>query len=208
MSWFLALHSSSAVLGVGLRHRDPAAGCADGDQLRAFPLGRELSGSLLDCVEAVLPARRWPELSRLAVATGPGGFTGTRLTVVLARTLAQQLRIPLDGVGSFALIARRLRLDRPTWLVQELPRRGVVAGLYGPDAAALGGLGELRPPQLYPDAEAVRALEPLAPQVAAEVAVPPDVSQLLDLAALAHQQGLPGPWEPVLPQYPTGPVPA
>ncbi|SBO44835.1 tRNA (adenosine(37)-N6)-threonylcarbamoyltransferase complex dimerization subunit type 1 TsaB [Cyanobium sp. NIES-981] len=211
MSWLLALHSSSSALGVGLRDLDADPGSAGsgagaGDQLKEFPLGRDLSGALLDCVEAVLPARQWPRLARLAVATGPGGFTGTRLSVVMARSLAQQLQIPLDGAGSFLLIARRLGVDRPTWLVQELPRRGVVAGLYGPDAAALGGMGEWRAPRLYADRQAVQALEPQAPLAPAEVAVIQDVAQLLELSALAHRQALPGPWEPVLPQYPTAPV--
>jgi tRNA threonylcarbamoyl adenosine modification protein YeaZ len=208
MSWILALHSSSPVLGVGLRDLDAAAGTGEADLLREFPLGRDLSGALLDCVEAVLPASRWPRLARLAVATGPGGFTGTRLTVVLARTLAQQLQIPLQGVGSFLLMARRLQLEHPTWLVQELPRRGVVAGLYGPDATALGGMAERLPPRLYADPQALTALEPGAPVVVAEVAVRQDVSQLLDLAALGQGISLSAPWEPVLPHYPTGPVPA
>jgi tRNA threonylcarbamoyl adenosine modification protein YeaZ len=208
MSWLLALHSSSSVLGVGLRDLEVAAGSGDVDRLQEFPLGRELSGALLDCVEAVLPASRWPRLARLAVATGPGGFTGTRLTVVLARTLAQQLQIPLQGVGSFLLMARRLQLERPTWLVQELPRRGVVAGLYGPDGSALGGMAERLAPRLYTDPQALHAEEPGAPVLAAEVAVKQDVAQLLDLAALAQELSLPAPWEPVLPQYPTGPVPA
>jgi len=47
-------------------------------------------------------ARRWP-LGRAAVATGPGGITAPRLTVLLARTLAQQLQLSLDGFHSFLL---------------------------------------------------------------------------------------------------------
>jgi tRNA threonylcarbamoyladenosine biosynthesis protein TsaB len=62
--------------------------------LAAFPLGRGLSNQLLTCIETVLPAADWTRLGRLAVATGPGGFTGTRLTIVVARTLAQQLASP------------------------------------------------------------------------------------------------------------------
>ncbi|MFQ6538511.1 MULTISPECIES: tRNA (adenosine(37)-N6)-threonylcarbamoyltransferase complex dimerization subunit type 1 TsaB [Aphanothece] len=211
MSWLLALHSTGPGLGVAAHRLDGA----EPDRLQHFELGRDLSNGLLDCVEAVLPGAAWPDLVRLAVAIGPGGFTATRLTVVLARTLAQQLAVPLDGVGSFQLIARRLALPAPAWLVQELPRRGVVAGLYGPDPGALGGLGEWCAPRLYPDIEAIRtAATPTAP--GAPTAEPPllpacvdvlaDVRQLLDLATLAHGHGLPGPWQPVLPVYPTSPV--
>ena len=150
-SLLLALHSSSDCLAVGLQ---PLA-ATEPPQVRAFPLGRQLSGALLPCLEQLLPAPRWSELGRLVVATGPGGFTSTRLTVVLARTLAQQLAVPLQGVGSFLAVARRLVRQRPElagaerfWLVQDLPRRGTVAGCYGADPAALGALAELEQPRL------------------------------------------------------------
>jgi len=205
MSWLLALHSSSPVLGVGVRPLGPDG--AARQRSAAFPLGRALANDLLACVEELLPAQQWAGLGRLAVATGPGGFTGTRLTVVLARTLAQQLQVPLDGFSSFLLVARRLALHQPTWLIQELPRRGVVAGLYGPDPAALGGMGELEPPRLLPSLAALPAAAPTShPVVEASVLLPADVEQLLDLAAEAHARALPAPWQPVLPLYPTSPV--
>ena len=102
--WLLALHSSSDLLGVGLQ----PLGRAEGPVLAVFPGGRDLSAGLLGALEQVLPAAAWPSLGRLAVAIGPGGFTGTRLTVTRARTLAQQLGIPLYGGGSFQLMAQRL----------------------------------------------------------------------------------------------------
>jgi tRNA threonylcarbamoyl adenosine modification protein YeaZ len=205
MSWLLALHSSSQVLGVGVR---PLAPDGAGDQhIAAFPLGRALANDLLTCVEELLPPEQWSRLSRLAVATGPGGFTGTRLTVVLARTLAQQLQVPLDGFSSFLLVARRLELTQPTWLTQELPRRGVVAGLYGPDSAALGGMAELQAPRLVASLEALAAV-PGFPSRPVEVVQPADVAQLLDLSAAAAARGLEAPWQSVLPLYPTSPVDA
>ena len=197
----LALHSSGARLGVGLRWLDRSRP----DRIRCFDRGRALANVLLTCVEEVCPASRWQALERLAVATGPGGFTSTRLTVVLARTLAQQLALPLDGVGSLELVAHRLGLDGPAWLVQELPRRGLVAGLYGPDPERAGAMREWLPPRLHADAAALQALRP-APCLAVEENVPADVLALLDLAAAAHADAVPAPWQPVLPVYPTSPV--
>jgi tRNA threonylcarbamoyladenosine biosynthesis protein TsaB len=188
MAAVLALHSSSEVLGVGVRWLDGPSALAGSTVVRAFPLGRELSNQLFSCVEQLLPAEQWPQLSRLAVATGPGGFTGTRLTVVLARTLAQQLKLPLDGVGSFLL-------------VEELPRRGVVAGLYAP-AGPDGAIIELQAPRLFaPDTPL-----PPGPQLSAAALLPNDVEQLLELSVQAADQGLAAPWQPVLPSYPTSPV--
>jgi tRNA threonylcarbamoyl adenosine modification protein YeaZ len=155
----------------------------------------------------LLPACQWGRLGRLAVATGPGGFTGTRLTVVFARTLAQQLAIPLDGFSSFLLMAHRLRGlgtvgDERFWLVQELPRRGVVAGCYGVDAQALGGMAEWEAPRLYARASDL----PPGERLEARVEVAADVSQLLRLSALAAGAGAAAPWSTVLPLYPTSPV--
>jgi tRNA threonylcarbamoyl adenosine modification protein YeaZ len=47
----------------------------------------------------------WQDLAFLAVAKGPGGFTGTRIGVVTARTLAQQLDLSLFAVSSLAAVA-------------------------------------------------------------------------------------------------------
>ena len=197
MSLLLALHSSSPVLGVGLHDLERPE---QPPQLAAFALGRALSNQLLACIEQLLPAERWPELERLAVAIGPGGFTGTRLTVVLARTLAQQLQLPLDGLSSFLLIAMRLGLAEPTWLCQALPRRGVVAGLYGPDAGAPGGMAELQSPRLF----ASEAELPAGSHLPAEVEIPADLQSMLRISAACRHQ--PAPWEAVLPIYPTSPV--
>jgi tRNA threonylcarbamoyl adenosine modification protein YeaZ len=213
----LALHSSSETLAVGCGglstgHAPQAAAVAAA--CAVFPLGRGLSNALFGCVEQVLPADQWPRLARLVVATGPGGFTGTRLTLVMARTLAQQLAIPLHGFSSFLLMARRLQaagaplhgIER-FWLHQQLPRRGWVAGCYGPDAQAFGGIAELEPPRLWrPDERLPWQGE--SPQPALDALVDPraDVQQLLELGLLAQAACLPGPWQPVLPIYPTSPV--
>jgi tRNA threonylcarbamoyl adenosine modification protein YeaZ len=201
MSWLLALHSSSEVLGVAVQP------LGDGEPAKerrtaGFPLGRSLSNQLLDCVEQLLPASEWHRLGRLVVATGPGGFTGTRLTVVLARTLAQQLAIPLHGVSSFELVAARHGITTPTWIVQELPRRGLVAALYGQDQGGLSGLVELRSPRLFAPGVAL----PDGPQLPAAVRFPDDLDTLLAIGARAAERRLPAAWPEVLPIYPTSPV--
>ena len=121
--YLLALHSSSETLGVALLN---CAGINTTKQISTFPLGRALSKNLLSCVNELLPSEDWSQIVRLGVAIGPGGFTGTRLSVVMARTLAQQLGCSLDGVSSFSLMAPRLaqtlnseQLQKPFWIVQK-----------------------------------------------------------------------------------------
>lgn len=205
--WLLALHSSTDTLGLALQGPYALGQEPPKPQLAAFPLGRALSNQLLACVEELLPASRWPQLGRLAVATGPGGFTGTRLTVVLARTLAQQLGLPLDGVSSFQLIARRLLAagtvpdQEPFWLVQELPRRGLVAGRYRADAGLPGGVAELSAPRLYgADQQFEGGSQPAVPLV------PDDAAELLAISRARQAAALAAPWATVVPLYPTSPV--
>lgn len=222
--WLLALHSSGEGFGVGVLPWPPAAPVAGAPgggaalpaaepdpllaqaRLESFATGRDLSNRLLPCLESVLPAQEWPRLRRLAVAIGPGGFTSTRLSVVLARTLAQQNDLPLDGISSFLLIARRLCRGAqpptaPFWLVQELPRRGRVAGLYGLDPTAPGGVVELESPRLREADDVLSGdLRPAEPHL------PEDVAQLLTISALRAHQGAKAPWQAVVPTYPTSPV--
>lgn len=193
MSCALALHSCSSTLGVALLDRGQCRSAA-------FPLARELANGLFDAIAELLPASRWRELSWLAVATGPGSFTGTRLTLVLARTLAQQLQIPLYGYGSLRLIAERRRLELastgPHWIGQTLPRRGVVAGYYGVVAAAVE---ELEPPSLNPAGLSSAFWE-------AQMQPEHDAQLMLQLSEASFEQNMPGPWQQVLPIYPTSPV--
>ena len=191
----LALHSCTERFGVAVQDPETDQGRP---RVMGFDDGRGLSNSLIERVATLLPSGRWGELKGLAVATGPGGFTGTRLSVVMARTLSQQLGCPLLGVSSFALMAERLAPDeQPFWITQPLPRRGVVAGQYRVRAAVVE---ELEAPHLL---EADRIV---SPAIEAAVDVDADVEALLGRLQQALQRGEPLPWQPVLPIYPTSPV--
>lgn len=205
--WLLALHSSSEVLGVALQ---PLGRPDVPAKMEAFPLGRALANTLLPCVETILPALEWPQLARLAVSIGPGGFTGTRLTVAMARTLCQQMGLPLDGISSFHLMARRLLEETPTpepmILSQPLVRHGVVAGLYRADPSTPGGVAELGAPRLYPNEGALERALGHYDRFLAQPLLPADARQLLAFSQESAQRGLEAPWAKVVPIYPTSPV--
>ena len=197
----LALHSCSDSFGMALL--DPEQPGV-GPLVQVHPDGRGLSNRLMTRVQALLPSERWLQLQGLAVATGPGGFTGTRLTVVMARTLAQQLECPLLGVSSYALMAPRLERQlpqsmqgQPFWITQELPRRGVVGGLY---QITSGQVHELRLPTLLPQGSSPQ------PAIEVQLDVAEDVARLLQLLQGSHGVGAALPWAEVLPIYPTSPV--
>lgn len=95
----LALHTTSPQLGIVLDNFQGAS------QSQVWDLGHEMGNQLHLKMMEIMGTRTWQDLSFLAVAIGPGSFTGTRLGVVTARTLAQQLDLPLIGISSFAAFA-------------------------------------------------------------------------------------------------------
>lgn len=97
----LAIHTSSPDLGLAMSDFE-----SDRRSI-ALNLGRDLSSSLHTHLLEFLKPQTWKDLTFIAVAIGPGGFTGTRIGVVAARTLAQQLEIPLFGISSLAAIAHQ-----------------------------------------------------------------------------------------------------
>ena len=201
--WLLALHSSSETLGLAVCDADDPA---NETRFLSRPMGRQLTNGLIPAVEELLPQAEWTSIVRLAVSTGPGGFTGTRLTVVMARTLAQQLGCPLHGESSFALMAPRLSVALPVSqalepfsIVQTLPRRGRVAGRYRLLSGS-GSVEELERPRL------LREDEDPSPALTMKLDVESDVLHLLQRCCYWEQEATPGPWDPVLPIYPTSPV--
>jgi tRNA threonylcarbamoyl adenosine modification protein YeaZ len=95
----LAIHTASAELGLALGQVNGA------NRYQVWDLGRSLSTHLHFHLNEFIQPYAWADLAYLAVAQGPGGFTGTRMGVVAARTLAQQLQIPLYAISTLAAIA-------------------------------------------------------------------------------------------------------
>lgn len=95
----LALHTNSPQLGLAISN------FVDDTRRKTWDLGRELSTHLHQHLAEFLTPQTWADLAFIAVAKGPGSFTGTRIGVVTARTLAQQLDIPLFAISTLAALA-------------------------------------------------------------------------------------------------------
>ena len=132
--YLLALHSTSESFGIAVKDIEENETIIKSE---VFNIGRALSNKLFSCMETILPRKLWKQIIRISVAKGPGSYTSTRLTISMARTIAQQINCSLDSMSSFHIMAPRLYkyLDQnqnfnPFWIKDILPRRGIIAGKY------------------------------------------------------------------------------
>lgn len=93
-------------------------------------LAKNHSVYLMPVIKELLASANWqPEqLDRIVVSKGPGSYTGIRIAVTTAKTLAATLKIELVGVSSLALIAANVATVIPNQLVVSFfdARRGNV----------------------------------------------------------------------------------
>jgi tRNA threonylcarbamoyladenosine biosynthesis protein TsaB len=131
----LALNTTTEVLELTLAHVNPLIYIKSND----WNLGRELSVQIHICLAEFMGGNEWSDLAFIAIASGVGSFTSTRIGIVLARTLGEQLGIPVyaanckdienysltseqDSIMSLMEIAhaRWIKGDRSDWS-QALP---------------------------------------------------------------------------------------
>ncbi|MEQ9763440.1 tRNA (adenosine(37)-N6)-threonylcarbamoyltransferase complex dimerization subunit type 1 TsaB [Streptococcus sp. ZJ151] len=97
----LAFDTSNQTLAVAL---------LDGEQLQAetcLTVKKNHSISLMPVIDFLMQQVGWQpaDLDRIAVAQGPGSYTGLRVAVATAKTLAYCLKIDLVGVSSLQALA-------------------------------------------------------------------------------------------------------
>jgi tRNA threonylcarbamoyl adenosine modification protein YeaZ len=127
MKYGLALHTSSPALGLAISSN------ADDVRCQTWDLGRETSNYLHPYLLEFLSPQTWQELGWIAVANGPGGFTGTRLAVVTARTLGQQLNLPVFTISSLAAIAWQFQQVGSIAISMSAQRGEVFGAVYSLD---------------------------------------------------------------------------
>ena len=146
--------SDGLVLGFDTSAAHCAAALLAGERVlacRAEEMGRGQAERLMPLLEEVLESGgvTWRNLARIGVGTGPGNFTGIRISVAAARGLALALEIPAIGVSTFDAI-----------------RAGGGAGT--PVVAAPRGMVHVATPALVPVESVADPLWPPAPALLAQ----------------------------------------
>ncbi|NJR40652.1 MAG: tRNA (adenosine(37)-N6)-threonylcarbamoyltransferase complex dimerization subunit type 1 TsaB [Leptolyngbyaceae cyanobacterium CSU_1_4] len=219
MTYALAIHTASPDLGLAIRNfaaNSPAATDRAADsRTQTLPLGRDLSTHLHVHLMEFIQPQTWADLSCIAVAKGPGGFTGTRIGVVMARTLAQQLKIPLFGISSLAAIAWSIRAQAAgkDIAVQMAAQRGEVhAAIYAFPTGSASTTEAIVPTLadiVLPQEQWQQTLENWENPyhlVEADAGLGKTAMSVLELAELEWSKGGRSHWADVLPFYGQSPV--
>ena len=201
----LAIHSTTPQLGLIISN------FGEDNRQQIWDLGRTLSSLLHQYLQAIIQPQTWQDLGFIAVAKGPGGFTGTRIGVVTARTLAQQLNIPLYGISNLAAIAYNFVIKNPSHdlLAVEMPgrREQLFVGIYQlssdgvwqcylPDTIMTNSAWQETLNNLSSSYKLIQAPEQIADTV----------GDVLKLGYLQWQQKKDGDWSKAIPFYGQHPV--
>ncbi len=129
----LAFDTSSAAVTVALA--DPVSGAvvASSSTVDALRHGELLAPAIADALATAGCSPR--DLTKIAVGVGPGPFTGLRVGLVTARTMAEVLGIEVAGVCSLDILARQSSLTLPVAVATDARRKEIYWGLYDGPAA-------------------------------------------------------------------------
>ena len=204
----MALHSCTESFGIAIKDTENPEKIIKSE---IFNIGRSLSNKLFSCIETILPRKYWNQIIRISVAKGPGSYTSTRLTISMARTIAQQIDCSLDSMSSFHLMAPRLykNLDQnqifnPFWIKDILPRRGIVAGKYElikiHKDSDFYEFSEIISPQLISNGKEIN------PSIKASNNIEKDIISLINFSEYCQKSNFHSNWRTILPIYPTSPI--
>src|SRR5262249_41581863 len=96
-----------------------------------LPQTERSAKSLAPAIQRILSESRWKarEIELITVATGPGSFTGLRIGVTTAKTLAYAIGAQVIGVNTLQAIAAQAPSETyRLWAIVDAQRQQVFAG--------------------------------------------------------------------------------
>ena len=203
----LVLHSTDNSFCFGYRKNNDI----ESDKLFIKHFDNDLCNNLVIEFKKFISKENLQKVNKISVSTGPANFNASRLIVVLARTISQQINCPLDSFSTFEIMAKRiasnnniLKNKNSFWIYKKLKRKGFIAGKY----------------EIFHNKEKNNDLiikEMVLPKVVKELASKElsfeadyeDQADLKELLNLANENLLNvkvNSWQKVLPLYPISPI--
>ena len=203
----LVIHSTDNSFCFGYRKNNNL----DSDKFFIKKFDNDLCNNLVEDLNKFISKENLQKINKLSVSIGPANFNASRLIVVLARTISQQINCPLDSFSSFEIMAKRIasknnifKNKQSFWIYKKLKRKGFIAGKY-----------EICPSEKLPSYRVIREI--VLPKVVKELeskelffeAIYDDKEDLKELLDLSNKNLLNSnvdSWEKVLPLYPISPI--
>ena len=203
----LVIHSTDNSFGFGYRKNNNL----DSDEFFIRKFDHDLCNNLIVEFNKFISKEKLKKVKKISVSIGPANFNASRLIVVLARTISQQINCPLNGFSSFEIMAKRIASKnniftnkKSFWIYKKLKRKGFIAGKY-----------EIRHNESKSADLVIR--EKVTPRVVKELESKElffeanyedklDLKELLDLSNKNLFNSNVDSWRKVLPLYPISPI--
>ena len=203
----LVIHSSENGFGFGHRkNNDPRS-----DELFIKKFDKDLCNNLISDFNKFISKENLQKINKLSVSIGPANFNASRLIVVLARTISQQINCPLDSFSSFEIMAKRIASKnniftnkKSFWIYKKLKRKGFIAGKYEICHNDQKNNDLIIRETVLP--KVIKKFESKELFFEANYADKEDLTELLDLSNNNFLNSNVNSWRKVLPLYPISPI--
>ena len=129
----LVIHSTDNSFSFGYRRNNNI----DSDRFFIKQFDNDLCNNLIVEFNKFISKENLKKVNKISVSIGPANFNASRLIVVLARTISQQINCPLNSFSSFEIMAKRIASKnnlftnkQSFWIYKKLKRKGFIAGKY------------------------------------------------------------------------------
>ena len=202
----LVIHSTDDSYGFGYRKNNTL----ESDQLFIKKFDHDLCNNLINDLNNFISKDNLQNINKLSVSIGPANFNASRLIVVLARTISQQINCPLDSFSAFEIMAKRIASKniftnkKSFWIYKKLKRKGLIAGKYEICHKEKNSSDLVIRETVLP--KVVRELERKELFFEAIYDDKEDLKELLDLSNKNLLNSNIDSWRKVLPLYPISPI--
>ncbi len=203
----LVIHCTDNAFCFGYRKKNNI----ESDEFFIKKFDNDLCNNLINDLNKFISKENLQKIKKLSVSIGPANFNASRLVVVLARTISQQINCPLDSFSAFEIMAKRIasknnifKNKKSFWIYKKLKRKGLIAGKYEiyhkeKDSSDLVIRETVLP-------KVVKELESKEVTFEANYDDKEDLKELLNLANKNLLNSNLDSWKKVLPLYPISPI--
>ncbi len=203
----LVFHSTDNSFCFGYRKNNNL----ESDKFFIKKFDNDLCNNLIVEFKKFISKENLQKINKLSVSIGPANFNASRLIVVLARTISQQINCPLDSFSSFEIMAKRIASKNNIfsdkkffWIYKKLKRKGFIAGKYEIFHNEKNNSDLVIRETVLP--KVVKELENKELSFEAIYDDEEDLKELLNLSNKNLLNSNLDSWEKVLPLYPISPI--